>query len=310
MIKNFNNLILIEGGASRKKIYRLKCNKFNLIVLDFSDDVNEFDKHLNVYNILKDINISIPEIFEVYYDNHIIVTEDFGDQRFDKTINRNNIYNLLKDAISSLIIINNSILNVFSKGLSKYNYNIFKSEVNEFIEYYFPYKKIDNSLREDFLQTWKIQYENLKIDFNAFVHKDFELTNLMFLPSKDKHLKCGILDFQSAFVGFSGWDVFSLLENSRVYFTRANNEKLIKYFYKNTNQKIDFSLFRQQYYFFNTSRQTRLLGRWIKFLKVNKNKNYLKYINVTTRRLNESLLNLNNKQLNKIYNKIFNEINA
>ena len=56
MIKNFNNLILIEGGASRKKIYRLKCNKFNLIVLDFSDDVNEFDKHLNVYNILKDIN--------------------------------------------------------------------------------------------------------------------------------------------------------------------------------------------------------------------------------------------------------------
>ena len=72
MIKNFNNLILIEGGASRKKIYRLKCNKFNLIVLDFSDDVNEFDKHLNVYNILKDINISIPEIFEVYYDDHIM----------------------------------------------------------------------------------------------------------------------------------------------------------------------------------------------------------------------------------------------
>ena len=38
---------------------------------------------------------------------------------------------------------------------------------------------------------------NLKIDFNAFVNKDFELTNLMFLPSKDTHLKCGILDFQN-----------------------------------------------------------------------------------------------------------------
>jgi len=310
MIENFENLILIEGGASCKKIYRLKRNKYNLIVLDFSKHKDEFYKHLNTYDILKNIYISIPDIIEIYYNDYIIITEDFGNQRFDKIINEYDLDVLLKIAINSLITINNSTKNIFSKNLCKYNNNIFESEISEFVEFFLPYNKIESSISEDFLQTWIFHYNNLKFDFNSFAHKDFELTNLMYLSNKKGHLKCGILDFQSAFIGFSGWDLFSLLENSRIFFSRENNEKYIKYFYKNTNQKISFNNFREQYYFFNTSRQTRLLGRWVKFFKVNNNENYLKYINITIRRLKESLLDLNNEEINKIYDKIFDKINV
>ena len=307
MLKKYKNISAIKGGASRKKIYRYNRNNLSFIILDFSDDVEEFKNHLKIYDILKNINISIPKIYEIDFINKLIVTEDFGDQRFDKLVDEHNINLRLEYAVESLIILNNSIINKnLVNELPKYNYEILKQEISELINFYCPYKKIDKSLNIVFYEIWKEQYQNLNFEFNSFVHKDFELCNLMYLPQKNKHLKCGILDFQSAFIGFKGWDLFSLLENSRTYFSTENNEKFIKYFYNNTYPNLDFDMFRKQYYFLNTSRQTRLLGRWIKFFIIDKNKFYLQYIDTTIKRLKNSIDKLGIKQINDIYNKILN----
>ena len=117
-------------------------------------------------------------------------------------------------------------------------------------------------------------------------------------------MRCGIIDFQSAYRGFSGWDLFSLLEDSRIYFTSKFNDELILYFYQKTYQKINFEIFKQQYYFLNISRQTRLLGRWIKLAKTLNQKEYLTYIDVTLKRLKESIFKLKNKRLSVLYKKI------
>ena len=250
MLNNPKELISIQGGASRKKVFRYKKNNINFIILDFSEDIDEFNNHLTIYNILKDVDISIPKIFEVSFKEKFIVTEDFGDLRFDKIINKYKISYLLESAVESLIIINNSTINSEYKKLSIYNYDMFQKEIYEFVEFFFPYKKIDETLTVEFIEIWKEYYNNLDFKFNAFVHKDFELTNLIYLP-----------DFQNALIGFKGWDLFSLLENSRIYFSRDLNEKYIKYYFNNTYPSLDYDFFRKQYYFLNVSRQTRLLGR-------------------------------------------------
>ncbi len=307
MLTNYKDKTLIEGGASRKKIYRYYKKNSSFIILDFSDDTNEFNNHLKIYDILKNINISTPKIFEVDFINHIILTEDFGDQRFDKILNEYEMHSLLEYAVESLIVLNNSTINkVELNDLAKYNYEIFNTEISELIEFYCPYKKIDNSINIVFYEVWKEQYKNLNFEFNSFVHKDFELSNLIYLPKKNKHLQCGVLDFQSAFIGFKGWDLFSLLENSRIYFSSEKNEKFIKHYYKNTYPNIDFDCFRKQYYFLNTSRQTRLLGRWVKFSLIDNNHSYLQYIDTTIKRLKNSLHNLGIKPINDIYNHILN----
>ena len=68
----------------------------------------------------------------------------------------------------------------------------------------------------------------------------------MYLPNKVNHLKCGILDFQNAFYCFSGWDLFSLLENPRIDFDEKYNKELIEYFYNNSNQSISYKDFLTQ----------------------------------------------------------------
>jgi len=301
---NFDDLYQIESGSSQKKIYRFKNNKEKNIVVDFSSETEQFVSFLDVHKFLSNINISIPKIFETDISKKIIIMEDFGDSRYDKLINSIDPKEILIDAINSLIEIQNTQKPIVNKFLKKYDFPSFQIEIAEFADFYLPINNISKDVVAEFFYVWKSEFDNLNFNWDSFVHKDFELSNLMYLPQRDGHLKCGILDFQNAFIGFSGWDVFSLLENPRIYFEDKYNDELVEYFFNNTNHNIPFSEFLLQYYFLNTARQTRIIGRWIYFDKKNNSNNYSKYLDVTVQRLQKSLYNLQNEKLSKLYEKI------
>ena len=296
------NLTEIKGGLSKKKVFRKIENNSKKIIIHFSNEEYEFFNFMYVYNILKKINISIPKIYEINLNKKIIIMEDFGENRFDRIYHKTELYNLLKLGVDNLIIIQNSISGDDLVNLKKYSYKDLKKEITEFVEYYIKYKKIYDFPVNDFFNLWEVTYSNQKFDFNYFAHKDFEFINLFLLNKNNSHLKCGIIDFQSAFLGFKGWDLFSFLENSRINFTREYNEDLIKYFYKNTNFVSDFDTFRTQYYILNLARQTRLLGRWVKLINTG-NKNFLDYIDPTKNRIISCLNNIKNDKLSNIYKK-------
>ena len=133
--------------------------------------------------------------------------------------------------------------------------------------------------------------------------KTLNLLIYFFLENCESHLKCGIIDFQSAFIGFVGWDLLSLLENPRIDFTRDYNDKLIKYFYNNTPIIESLNTFREQYYVLSLARQTRLLGRWRKLLSINNDNQYLDYLKITKSRTIAILNNIQNYELRSIYEK-------
>lgn len=298
-----NELYQIESDASRKKIYRFKNKKIAKIVVDFSYNHNDYLSFLEVNDYLSNINISIPKIYETDHNKSIIIMEDFGDSRYDKLINRINPKDLLIDAINSLIEIQNTQKTSLNNILKQYDFSSFEIEIAEFADFYLAKNSISEDVVEEFFYIWKLEFDKLNFNWNSFVHKDFELSNLMHLSERKDHLKCGILDFQNAFIGFSGWDVFSLLENPRIDFDDKHNEDLLEYFFLNTYQNIPLKDFLIQYYFLNTARQTRVIGRWINLDK-NKNNRYFKYLDVTIKRLKKSLNNLQNKKLSKLYDKI------
>ena len=303
--KNYK-IIQIDGGASKKIFYRLFNNKKSYILTDFISDIKEYKNYIKVYKFLKNINISIPNIIEKNKQELIIISEDFGELRFDKIINKVQTKDLLKFAIDTLIILKNTIKFDINLTIPTYNLHVFEKEIIELPHYYFPHLNIDynnDELLEDFMLVWKKSFNEINFDFQNFSHKDFNINNLILIPSKLDHLKCGVIDFQNAFWGESCWDLFSLLEDSRILYTDKFNEDFINYFYQKTNQKISLKEFNLKYHFLNCSRQSRLLGRWVKLSKNFNQKFYLDYILVTKERLRKSLILLNNKNLNKFYNK-------
>ena len=301
---NFDDVYEIESGASHKKIYRFKNHNEGTIVVDFSYNYNDYLSFLEINKFLSMINISVPKIFVTDDTKSIIIMEDFGNNRYDKLINTIDPKEILIDGINSLIEIHNSQKPIENKFLKKYDLATFTVEIAEFADFYLSKKNIGKDVVDEFFYIWKSEFENLNFNWDSFVHKDFELSNLMHLSQRNGHLKCGILDFQNAFIGFSGWDVFSLLENPRIYFDDKYNDELVEYYFKKTNQNLSFNEFLVQYYFLNAARQTRIIGRWINLDKKNKNNNYSKYLDVTIKRLKKSLHNLQNEKLSKLYDKI------
>ena len=299
---------IIERGASKKNFYRLRHFNKKFILTDFSLNKEEYRNHLKIYNLLKNINISVPKIIEKYDNNLMIISEDFGDLRFDKILQKYPLNDLLHYAVDTLIILNNSIQYDPKLSLPQYNFDIFKDEILELPKYYFPHVKFNNkNLNDEFIYIWSEAYRKIKFEFNHLSHKDFNINNLILISDNKKHLKCGVIDFQSAFWGESSWDLFSLLEDSRVLFTDEYNEYFIKYFFKQTSQKNSIRDFLTKYHFLNSSRQTRLMGRWVKLSKELKQDWYLDFIPVTLKRLRKSIKLINDKKLTDFYNRyIFN----
>ena len=294
----------IEGGASKKNFYRLSCSNKKFILTDFSSDKKEYKNHLTVYDLLKNINISVPKIIEKYDNNLMTISEDFGDLRFDRIFKKYPLGELLHYAVDTLIVLKNSIQYDSKLSLPRYNLDFFKEEIFELPKYYFPHIKLNNKdLNDEFIFIWLEAYRNIQFDFSYLAHKDFNINNLILISENKKHLKCGVIDFQSAFWGESSWDLFSLLEDSRVLFTDEFNEYFINYFFSKTAQKISINDFFKKYYFLNSSRQTRLLGRWIKLSKELKQDWYLDFLPVTLKRLKKSIKLLNDKKLSNFYNK-------
>ena len=304
--KNFQNYNVekIEGGASKKKFYRLCNNSNSYILSDFNADIKEYNNHLRIYEILKELNVSIPRIFERYDDDLITISQDFGKLRYDKIILDYNLKDLLSNAVETLIIFNKSIKYNIEYQLPQYDHRIFESEIMEMSKYYFPYIKLDNkNLIKDFYEIWFEAFQNISFEFKSFVHKDFNINNLILIPDKKNHLKCGVIDYQSAFWGDNSWDLFSLLEDSRVLFSDEYNDYFIDYFYSKIKSDISIKDFKNKYYFLSSSRQTRLLGRWIKLAEDFDQKFYLKFIPITLSRLKKSINFLDNNNLIKFYNK-------
>ena len=298
------NIKKIKGGASKKKFYRLNNDKNSFIVTDFSSNKKEYVDYLKIYHLLKNIDISIPKIIEKNDKDLIIISEDLGDLRFDRILNRYLIKDLLQYAVDTLIILKKSINFDKKLSISKYSFEIFKNEIIELPDYYFPYNNINNkNLIKEFMFIWTESFKKINFEFNNFTHKDFNINNLILIPYKKGHLKCGVIDYQDAFWGESSWDLFSLLEDSRILFTDKYNYEFIEYYHSQTNQNISLNDFKIKFHFLNSSRQTRLLGRWIKLSIELEEKWYLNYISVTLKRLKKSINMLNNNKLSSFYNR-------
>jgi len=205
--------------------------------------------------------------------------------------------------VDNIIIIQNETNLKNLKNLKVYNFDDLKIELKEFVTFYISNNKNSNFPTSKFYELWESIFYSLNYNMKNFAHKDFEFVNLFFLENHESHLQCGIIDFQSAFIGFIGWDLLSLLENPRIDFTRDYNDKLIEYFYDNTSIIENFNTFLEQYYVLSLARQTRLLGRWRKLLSTNNDNQYLDYLKITKSRIVATLNNIKNYELRLIYEK-------
>ena len=308
------NLIKIKGDASSRKFFRKKKNNYSSIVIYAK---NEKFKNLLVYDAINKIfiknKILAPNLYKENYSKNYIEIQDFGNETVYKYLRklRKNKFNSFKKIINLLFQIqkikNRKIKNFKNKNytIPKYEKKILIDEANLFCDWYAK-KKLSNLEQNRFSKEYKDIIKklalNLKQKNDIFVHRDFHVSNLMFV---NNHI--GIIDSQDALIGNKAYDLASLIDDVRLKTSESLKNKIYN-FYLGKNKKLKAYEFKNDFEILSVLRNLKIIGIFSRLAIRDKKKKYLKMIPYTWELINmrinqntifQDLKNLLNKYFKK-----------
>lgn len=169
--------------------------------------------YIRIAEWLNGVGLKAPEIYEK--EKNYLIIEDLGEVSFKKAMAKEKpeeLYALAADVLAHLRAQKN-----LPALPSYYDSNIHQTH-RRVIDWYAPtirHKKNPDGLVEEYLNVWAQIEKTAPVDSNNFVHADFHVENLLFLPNEKGLKRCAIIDFQDALRGPALYDLGNLLEDVR-----------------------------------------------------------------------------------------------
>ena len=272
----------IEGDASFRKFYRNK-KKNSIIVLANK----EKNKNLLVYDAVNKIliknKILAPKLLNQNYYKNFIEIQDLGAKTIyqllkQKKINRYLILKKVINVLNDVQLIKDKKIKNFKNQLyfiKTYNNQVLFNETKLFCDWYVP-KKLSKNKSIKFNHQFKkeVKYLLSKLNYknDTFVHRDFHVSNLMYLKNK-----IGLIDNQDALIGNKAYDLASLIDDVRFKTTNELKKKVYDYFLKKNN-KIQNSKFKIDFAILSILRNLKIIGIFMRLAVRDNKKKYLKLI--------------------------------
>lgn len=269
----FNNLSFLAGDASDRKYFLIKQEN-NTNVLMFDSDSKNLSRFIKISDLLKEL-VSIPKIIVDLKEYGILIIENFDKKKFSEVLKKSNRMKLYKVALDALLHIHK---NKIEKKIAHYSKKIFFDESNLFFDWYLDMsKKKVEILKNEFNSVFSDFLNKVYLLPSVFIHRDYHIDNLFYLKDKEKHFKCGWIDYQDALIGPCVYDVVSLTQDARIDVDTRTENFLIKYYLDNY-KPIDKDLFLFSYTVIAIQRHLKVLGIFKRLEIKDNKKNYIKHI--------------------------------
>ena len=272
----------IQGDASFRKFYRNKKNNSIVVVAN-----KEKNKNLLIYDAINKIliknKILAPNLLNQNYFSNYIEIQDLGNETIfqllkKKKINRYFIFKKIIKNLNKLQSIKDKKIKNFKNRLYKvkeYNNNILFNETKLFCDWYVINKlskKKSIKFNYKFKKEVKFLLSKLNYKNDTFVHRDFHVSNLMYLNNK-----IGVIDGQDALIGNQAYDLASLIDDVRFKTSNKFKEKVYNYYLK-TNKKIKLKKFSIDFEILSVLRNLKIIGIFMRLAERDNKKKYLKLI--------------------------------
>ena len=287
-----NKLKKIKGDASFREFYRKNnYDRSSIIVYAKKDKFKNLLIYDAINRILNKSKILAPSLFNENYNKNYIEIQDFGNETIFNKLKKkgNNKFIYFKKIINLLIKIQ-SIKNKKIKNFKNYNYVIPKydqkiliKEANLFCDWYIDKKfskRKKNKFSNKFKKIIKKLTSNLKLGNNVFVHRDFHVSNLMFVKKK-----IGVLDSQDALIGNRAYDLASLVDDVRIKTSSTLKKKIFDYYFKK-QKNLEFNKLKNDFEILSILRNLKIIGIFTRLSVRDGKKKYLKLIPYTWRLIN------------------------
>lgn len=277
----------------------------SFILMDCPPSYCSIVPFIEIAHHLRSYAFPAPEIIASDTDNGFIILEDFGDISV-KTLIKNSAPQA-QESIYYLII--DLLVSIQDKAppanLKTYDNELLLSELSLFEEWYIPHVLGRNLTDAESLEhktIWQEILSNQAPLKASIVLRDYHAENMMYLENKHGINKLGLLDFQDALIGSPIYDLVSVLEDARIEVPRSLALDCLSYFTE--TQKLNLEDVLTNYHILGAQRNSRILGVFARKFMRDKNDNYLQYMPLVLKYLEQDLSHPVMRKLRKWISKI------
>jgi len=250
---------------------------------------------------LRALGFSAPEIYAADLDHGFLLLEDFGAEPFVAGTPPAPIAARYGEAAELLAALHTRQVEAILPlpdgtryAIPSYDKNAFLIEAELLLDWYIPHRglAVDDGEREAFRQLWLSALKPALDGQQTWVLRDFHSPNLIWLPDRAGIGRVGLLDFQDAVIGPTGYDVASLLQDARVDVPEQLERELFARYVASrgrTDASFDPDEFAAIYSIMAAQRATKILGIFARLDRRDGKPQYLRHMPRVWRYLQRAL---------------------
>lgn len=250
---------------------------------------------------LRTLGFSAPEIYAADMDHGFLLLEDFGADPFVAGSPPAPIAARYGEAVDLLAALHARQIGALlplrdgtTYALPGYDKGAFLIEAELVLDWYIPHRglAVDDRKRETFRRLWLSALKPALDGQQTWVLRDFHSPNLIWLPDRDGYRRVGLLDFQDAVIGPTGYDVASLLQDARIDVPEALERDLFARYVARrgaTDTSFDPAEFAAVYALMAAQRATKILGIFARLDRRDGKPQYLRHMPRVWRYLQRAL---------------------
>ena len=214
-------LEMLPGDASFRRYIRLRRGGETTMLMDAPPARENVRPYALIASLLGEAGYSAPRILARDAERGFVLLEDLGDALFTRVLNAGgeNAEPLYAAAIDLLAEWHTTpLLQRGAAELPAYDTALLLQEASFFSDWFLPAvlgAEKAKGLRDEYLALWRGILGKAPLAESHFVHRDYHVDNLIWLPEREGHARIGLLDFQDGVRGDPAYDVVSLLEDAR-----------------------------------------------------------------------------------------------
>lgn len=213
----------LAGDASFRRYTRIAQAGKTAMLMDAPPDKEDVRPYLAVARRLHRLGYSAPEILAADEASGLLLLEDLGDDSFTAVLRKNpalepSLYEAAIDLVVEWHARKSELADRAALPLPAYDETLLLKEAGLFCEWFLPQalgREKVAALREEYLALWRGIFLAAPLSHDHWVHRDYHVDNLMWLPARAGAARIGLLDFQDAAYGDAAYDLVSLLEDAR-----------------------------------------------------------------------------------------------
>jgi len=250
--------------SSRRYARLLKEDNSRAVLMD-ADNGTETEAFVDIDRLLIKLGLSAPEIFAAYAERGLVLMEDFGGKNFGALLDAGlEAPELYKRAVDVLVHLHKNFdKNAHDVDLPIYGGALFASQVEMFIDWYFPHameRDPTPAEAESFRGAWKEALKGIDSLPSSLLLRDFMPDNLMDLPKREGLQSVGLLDFQDAGLGPVAYDLASLCEMVRRNGGDTLLPEMIAYYHAQAKPALSVDELENACAILGAQRHMRILG--------------------------------------------------